>query len=316
MKALEVSGAEYSKIFTEYSSVFESVTFNELNAHKCKRILYLVITDDGGKSRFGLIAGLRQDGVVRVPFSAPFSLFTRIRKNNKVDDYHAAVQALVSYGQSRNGIKEICFTLPPTFYDETCIADLANAFFTNKFLLEKFDLNFHFELGSFTEKYLEEIDIKARQKLRSSFKAGLTFEKVETGLDVQEAYDIIRNNRTSKGYPLNMSYEDVVKTIHIIEADFFIVRDSAHQGVASAMVFHVTKDIVQVIYWGNVEGSDDLKPMNFLSYKVFEHYKKRGMRMVDIGPSTDNSIPNFGLCDFKQGVGCVTRAKYSFSLKL
>lgn len=315
MRAVEIASDTYQKCFPDHLVVFESLAFNELNAHKCKQVLYLAVMDED-KYRFGVIAGLRDDGKLKAPFSAPFTLFSRVKKNNKVGDYHEAVQAIVNYCRSRDDFREICFTLPPCLYAETCVSNLANAFYVNRFTLEKLDLNFHFDLSSFSDKYIEEIDIKARQKLRASFKAGLTFEKIGPGVDAHEAYAIIKNNRVSKGYPLHMSYEDVVKTMGVIDVDFFIVRDSTQKGVASAMVFHVATGIVQVIYWGNIDGSDELKPMNFLSYKVFEYYKEKKMQVVDIGPSTDNSIPNFGLCDFKQGIGCVTSAKYSFSLKL
>lgn len=315
MRAVEINSETFQKCFPDHSVVFESVAFNELNTHKCTQIMYLAVMDED-KYRFGLISGLCESGMLRAPFSAPFTLFSRVKKNNRVGDYHEAVQALVNYCRTRNEVREVLFTLPPSFYGETSVSSLANAFYVNGFALEKLDLNFHFDLGLFGEKYIEEIDIKARQKLRASLKAGLTFEKIGSGQDVQEAYAIIKNNRASKGYPLHMSYEDVVKTTGVINADFFIARDCSRKGVASAMVFHVAAGIAQVIYWGNIEGSDDLKPMNYLSYKVFEYYKNMGMRAVDIGPSTDNSIPNLGLCDFKQGIGCLTSAKYSFSLKI
>jgi hypothetical protein len=39
---------------------------------------------------------------------------------------------------------------------------------------------------------------------------------------------------------------------------------------------------------------------------------KKGMKFVDIGPSTENSIPNYGLCEFKESIGCTVVNKYSF----
>jgi hypothetical protein len=52
--------------------------------------------------------------------------------------------------------------------------------------------------------------------------------------------------------------------------------------------------------------------MNFLSYKIFEFYKKTGIRIVDIGPSTENSVPNHGLCEFKESIGCDISTKFTY----
>jgi lipid II:glycine glycyltransferase (peptidoglycan interpeptide bridge formation enzyme) len=70
---------------------------------------------------------------------------------------------------------------------------------------------------------------------------------------------------------------------------------------------------VQVIYWGDIPEFSKYKTMNFLSFNIFEHYKKSGLKIVDIGPSTENSIPNYGLCEFKESIGCSIAAKVTFS---
>lgn len=313
MEIKRVDKKEYDTYVKNYTSIFESSDFNELNSSKCKEVYYLLFTDS--KFRFGLIAGLTKDDILKTPFSAPYSMFTNIRQNNKVKEYDLAVKSLVEYAKTINA-KEIYFTLPPKFYNETHISNLENAFFTNGFKIDKVDLNFHYCLDEFDKNYIQNCDIKARQKLNSAFKSNLSFEKAEDEERIKEAYEIIKSNRSAKGYPLHMSFEDVQKTIKLIKADFFIVRKEDTKGIASAMIFHLSKDIVQVIYWGHVEDFESLYPMNYLSYKAFEYYNHKGFKFFDIGPSTDNSIPNFGLCDFKQAIGCKTNSKYSFSLEL
>ena len=60
----------------------------------------------------------------------------------------------------------------------------------------------------------------------------------------------------------------------------------------------------------------EFKTMNFLSYEVFKYYKENGIKVVDIGPSTEDSIPNHGLCEFKESIGCDLSPKYSFYKKI
>jgi hypothetical protein len=297
---------DYSSVQPETLVIYERPDFNLLNAAKSEQVQYLVLCDEG-RRRFGLVAGV-QDGMLKVPFSAPFSFISSFRKNNKVDSYQAAVAALLAYARADSSIRQIRFTLPPALYGENDVSHLANALFANGFHVEQVDLNYHYNLDQFDDNYAQSIDIKARQKLRASLNAGLSFEEVTDDAGVAEAYAVIKDNRSAKGYPLRLSLEDVRRTVGIIPADFFIVRDPL-KPVAAAMVYHVAAGVVQVIYWGNVAGSDHLKPMNFLSFKVFEYYHACGCRIVDIGPATESSQPNVGLCDFKQGIGCVTTLK-------
>jgi hypothetical protein len=111
-----------------------------------------------------------------------------------------------------------------------------------------------------------------------------------------------------------MTWQQVAETAGIISADFFLVK-SSQVSIASAIVFHVSETVVQVIYWGELKGYSEMKPMNFTSYKVFEYYKTAGKKVVDIGPSSENSFPNFGLCEFKESIGCRIDPKYKLVKK-
>jgi len=55
--------------------------------------------------------------------------------------------------------------------------------------------------------------------------------------------------------------------------------------------------------------------MNFLSFNVFNYYKDLGIEIIDIGHSTEDSIPNNGLCEFKESIGCSIGILYEFYKK-
>jgi len=78
----------------------------------------------------------------------------------------------------------------------------------------------------------------------------------------------------------------------------------------------VAEETVQVIYWGDLPQFSEYKTMNFLSYNIFKHYKEAGIAMIDIGPSTEDSIPNYGLCEFKESIGCDINIKTEYFKKL
>lgn len=308
MKINEVTPTEYKNTIVNPFSIFDTVDFSLINAKKMESLKYLIFND--GKNRFGLICGVK-DGIIKAPFSAPYACLSEASKDNKMLAYHTAIKELVSYAKS-SGLRKIRVTLPPTVYNESHIAKIYNSFYVAGFHIAGCDLNYQYSLQKFDSNYEMNIDPKARQKLRTSLKYDLQFCKTD---DIQAAYFVIQENRKAKQYPLWMSLDDIKNTIKIVKCDFFLV---SHLGalVASAMVYHITTDKVQVIYWGNLPGTDDLKSMNFLSFKIFEYYKSQNVSFLDIGPSTENSMPNFGLCDFKQGIGCDVSSKLTFELDL
>ena len=310
MNIIEVSQSEYQKLNIKPISVFDTVDFIRLVESKVAKVKYLVFDD--GKRRFGLIVGISSCGELRAPFSAPYSCLTPISENNKIKSYNEACVELVKYAK-KNGLKKIRLTLPPTIYAEDHISKLYNSLYVSKFKIAGCDLNYQYDLSLFTDKYESDLQLKPRQKLRSAIKNELSFEKTS---DIEVAYEVIKKNRKSKGYPLWMSFDDVKKTIEVIDTDFFLVMDDQGDPVAASMVYYITKNKVQVIYWGNIEGSNNLKSMNFLAYNIFKYYSGKNIDFFDVGPSTEFSIPNYGLCDFKQSIGCQTSSKMTFELEL
>lgn len=308
MKIVEVEAREYGEIFAKPAHVYNSVEFAQLNSHKAERLHHLVF-DDGG-ARLGIILGERADGVMYSPFSAPFGGFTTNRPQ-QFEYFDMAVELLKEYGAGRD--KRIVITLPPDLYDRRQIPLAVNALCRHaetRFV----DVNYHFDLTDF-EHYIQNIERNARNKLNRAMKENLIFNKVERGDagGAARAYGVIRRNREEQGYPLRMTCDDVMRTAEVIPADFFLL---SHEGrdVAAAQVFHVAEGICQLIYWGDLREYSGMRPMNLLAYRVFEHYRKQGLGTLDIGPSTEEGVPNYGLCSFKKSIGCMASNKFSFLL--
>ena len=95
----------------------------------------------------------------------------------------------------------------------------------------------------------------------------------------------------------------------------FLVKDIGGKPLASAIVFHVSAYVVQLIYWGDLPGHSKTRSMNFMAGKLFEYYKNQGKRIVDLGPAGEHSIPFFGLGEFKESMGCAINYKVGFSFK-
>ena len=312
MDIIEVSAKEFGCVITQPYQIFSGSAFAELNKDKVDEVKYFLFKD--GKYRLGLIAGIRNN-VFYSPFSAPFGGLVFLNPDVRINLIDDAMKQLLQWAVTQK-IESINITLPPSIYDESFIAKQINSFFQNGFAIKVVDLNHSFELINFNGDYVEQMNRNARRNLKIALQEDLNFFKCISIEEKKSAYEIIRRNRESKNFPLRMSWEQVENTIKIISADFFIVYDRQNIAIASAIIFHINAGIVQVIYWGDIPEYSEHKTMNFLSFKVFEYYKSIGKKIVDIGPSTENAIPNYGLCEFKESIGCRVDTKFTFSKKI
>lgn len=308
MEILELSSKEYGQVFVRPLHVFNSMEFSELNKHKCDGLHYLVFKDS--KIRLGIVLGEREN-VLCSPFSAPFGGFSYLRSVD-IEAYVNAVNCLKQYAIEHN--MSVRVSLPPPFYDETHISKSFSAMLLGGARILYADLNYQYRLESF-EDFEENLERNARKNFHNALKSSFVFERLEGGnlKDVDRAYEVIRKNRASKGFPLRMTIQDVLDTIKVVEADFFVM---SYEGVdvAAAQVFHVAEGICQVIYWGDLPEYSRLRVMNYFTYKVFEYYSDKSLRVLDIGPSTEKGIPNYGLCSFKESIGCEVSLKYTLEL--
>lgn len=308
MQIKEVSLAEYAELPLKHAHVFNKADFSMLNAHKAETVHCLVFEEEG-KCKYGITLGERE-GWLLSPFSAPFGGFSHA-KSVHLESLEAAAAALVSY--ARHSGKRLRVVLPPLFYEPQFLSETVNVL-SRCGSISYIDLNYHFPIHSFAD-YEKNIARNARKNLRHAEECDWEFVVVwrDDKEGLRQAYDVIRRNREEHGYPLRMALDDVEKTVELIDADFFLLRHDG-KNVAAAQVFHVAEGIAQVIYWGDLRAYSAMRPMNMLAYRVFEHYSRQGLKVLDIGPSTEHGVPNYGLCDFKTGIGCVASPKFVFEM--
>jgi hypothetical protein len=312
MEVVEVDHIEYAKVITTAYQIFGSSSFSYINKDKCESVHYLLFKE--GKYRVGIVGGIR-DGFFCSPFSSPFGGFVFLHDDIKINYIDGAIELLEHWAIAK-GFIGLKITLPPGFYNESFNSKQINSLYRNNFVIEKVDLNYAYHLHKFSENYVETIWYNAKKNLKIALSNNFSFRLCEVENDKQAAYNVIQQNREARGFPLRMTWQQVQLSTSIIPSDFFLTENSQGIPVAAAIVFHVAKGIVQVIYWGDLPEYANQKTMNFLSYKVFEYYKQQNLQVVDIGPSTENSIPNYGLCEFKESIGCSIAPKFSFSKKI
>ena len=312
MHIKEVEKTEYNKYCTNNINVFNKPEFIETNSSIVDEVKYLIIYKENS-ARFRACFGIKDDKSANCPFSAPFSYIEPIKEHMGIADYEEAAYALnTCFAQS--GIRKATITFPPSFYDERNINSWIQILLRSGWEIDYIDLNFSFCLRHVIDDYEGHLARNARKNLNIAMGADLSIYECTDLIQKKEAYRIIKDNRESKGYVLRMSEEQVQKTMEVVPSKMFIVK-CGDENVASALIYDVTDTIAQVIYWGDMPGYSDKKVMNFLAYELVKIYHQRGFEYLDIGPSSDDGLPNYGLCDFKDSIGCERYMKFRLSKK-
>lgn len=307
MQIKNLTPGEFASTF-QAAHIFNTVAFAQLNSDKVERVHYLSFDDP--KTCFGIVLG-ESNGVLRSPFSAPFGGFLE-KGTHGLERMEKAVDVLADYARERS--LKLLITLPPLVYDETKMSKWVSVMI-RKMQLRHIDLNYHLDI-SHVSHYSSVINSSARNHLNQALRQNYCLHKLNSDNrdDVARVYNVISCNHKERGFPLRMTFEQVWQTIsNVVSADFFVLE---HEGcdVAAAQIFHVAAGIAQVVYWGDIRQYAKLRPMNYLAYSLFGYYADNGLRILDIGPSTENGIPNYGLCEFKESIGCSVTMKYSFEL--
>ena len=305
MKAIEVSSTEY-KNYNFESHIFNNPNFIEFNKEKCSKIIFLIFKDS--KVRFGMPIGIKEN-IIKCPFSAPFGGIAYKNQKIKSNAFYLALEALKFYGKLNN-YDSIELFLPPSFYDPDNHAKFLTAALMAGYNIDFIEINHSYNLDHFNDDYLSSINYGARKALNIALSKELNFSICISDIEKINAYNIIKQNRNEKGYPLKLSVDEIFDTVKFIKSFFFEVQIPDGTGIASAICFEVQKEIIQVIYWGNLTRYNEYKSINFLSYKLFNFFKKLNYKIIDIGPSSENGIVNFGLSDFKEGIGCDKHLKF------
>lgn len=298
---------DYEQVFHEPYHAFNSAEFASINQQKCDAVFSLLYKDS--KYRLGIIAGVRKEMLLS-PFSAPFGGFSFLKADVQISAIERAVILLENFAAEK-GLKGIRMVLPPLIYNRTFLSKLINVLYRRSYRVFNLDIDFYIELQD-EQPYVDRMWKTARQNLRISRQNNFSVSLCNNDEEGKQlTYEIIKENHLLKSRPVYMTFEEIIETNKIIPMDFFLLKHN-HVPVAGAIVYTVTEDIQYVAFWGDLPGFSSMRPMNFLSYHIEEYYQKMGKKYLHFGIATEASIPNYGLCQFKESIGCTITPKLSF----
>lgn len=140
----------------------------------------------------------------------------------------------------------------------------------------------------------------------------------ENTLDMlQKIYEIISENRRSKGFPMTLSFKDLEDQAKLFPNKiklFSIELDG--QLIAGAITVQINSSTLYVLYWGDLIEFRSFSPIVLLCKKIYDFCVKNGINYMDVGTSTIDKEPNFGLMDFKADLGFSPNLKFTLVKEL
>jgi hypothetical protein len=161
------------------------------------------------------------------------------------------------------------------------------------------------------------VDADGRRRLIRARESGLQTRRLTSLQELSDAYKLILDNTRRKGYALSMTWERVREMIEIFGDriyGFGAFRET--QPAAASITIRVSPDVVYVFYWGDAAGYSGVSPVVLLAEAIYEHARAEGARWMDIGTSTSEGAPNYGLIHFKRNLGCEASLKLAYSKTL
>jgi hypothetical protein len=149
-----------------------------------------------------------------------------------------------------------------------------------------------------------------RKRLNKCLREGLAAHELAVS-ELIPVYDALVANRESKGYQLSMTLQQVQDMAERF-SDRLVLFGVPTDGVlaAAAVCLRLSKDVLYVFYWGDRPGFATLSPVVALAECIYRFCQTNSIRLLDVGTSTLDRVPNHGLIQFKDGLG------FSESIKL
>lgn len=205
--------------------------------------------------------------------------------------------------------KKIQFALAPEAHDPLRHHLLLNTLLRHNYQIAKQDINYHLSVDA--TPLPEKMERNNQKRVRKCDREGCSFHYVQDPKEIEIIYDVIRKNRESKGYPVTMTLEHMLemKTLFPDVWQFFGTK-LKDQFIAGSVCIRINPSVLYVFYWGDLPEARTLSPVAFHANHLYDYCRTEHVSLLDIGTSTDNGVPNLGLMNFKQRLGCKTSMKF------
>ena len=252
----------------------------------------------------GTFTGVVDGDQLECGFSAPFGGPDLVRSDENAGRVRSFVMGVLSTAAAQ-GIRRVRIRTRPDYFssnESIIVFSLLNLGFTP----ERCELSLGLTVPpSFSlEQYLTGLKSSQRRELRHGLAANLSFIALAGEADWEAAYRVIEKNRARRNVTLKLSLTFILDLRRLFPDRIRLYGLRLDQViVAAALVYRVLPDVDYVVAWGDDHDHRHLAPVNVMAYHLIDEAIRSGVRLVDLGISSVDGIPDDGLIDFKRHIG-------------
>lgn len=211
------------------------------------------------------------------------------------------------------GARTISIKCPPFSHDLATCSIMTNILLRQGFRLSSHELNYDMKVDG--RAFIDRIDYGNIKRVRKCIRENLFAAQVGSD-EYLKVYQVIKENRERRGFPLSMSSEQLGKMVEIFPEKmyfFSVYLDKEMSSMlAAAVCIALTDKILYVFYWGDIAGTESYSPIALLASTIYEFCQKQGFIVLDVGTSTILGEPSYGIVKFKRNLGFSESLKLSF----
>lgn len=309
--------SDYAVVVNEFrpapwANIFSTREFFEI--HRTPRACYLQLVSRGsGRVLANIHFAEVAPGEFRSPRLGTFGGFNfeRLPRIELVELFADETERVLRDG----GAKRVSIVSAPFAHEPELAHLVFLTLFNRGYSASPHSLNHSLPVDA--EPFERRIDADGRRRLKRARELGLATRKLESVEELRASYELILDNTRRKGYELSMTWEAVRQMIETFPERLF--GFGAFEGerlVASSLNIRVSPQSVYVFYWGDAAGYSGLSPIVLLAETIYGYAAAVGARWMDIGTSTNDGEPNYGLIHFKKNLGCRASLKLLYTKTL
>lgn len=211
----------------------------------------------------------------------------------------------------KKSAKRIVLNMPPFCHNPGKSAYFLNNLLLNKFIIERCEINHHIIIDEVP--LFEKMMRNNKKRLKKCISENFIFQQVHSIQEYSKVYDIIKRNRSEKGYDISMTFEQIMKMKETFHAEVYFFKTTFDfLDVASSICIRINSNVLYVFYWGDLSAYKEYSPIVHLANGIYDFAKENNYKMLDAGTSSIKGELNYGLCKFKENLGFSASNKLSF----
>lgn len=254
--------------------------------------------------KFYSLTGVIQDDQF---FSIPWATFGgfELDLSSNSEDINEFIIKIISTAK-QEAVRKIKITLPPEVYLSRN-PQVREVLMNNGFETIQSDINQHILVSN--TSYRQLIAYNELKKLKKSEQKGFSFRQLNRS-HLSQAYRLISENRIRKGFPVSMTFQ-TLDNMFMKLPDFYHLFGVYNEDklIATAVSIRISQSSIYNFYHGDEEEYRVFSPVVMLLDGIYGYCQRQGIKILDLGISSEEGKLNSGLYKFKKNCGAQTSSK-------